>query len=145
MTKPIKIEVVLHNSRAIVPHRSRDSDAGYDVHALNDALIEPGSIVNIDTGLSFIAPSGWYFTVEGRSSLYKAGVAPFRGIIDGTYTGTITISLMNVSKLPYWILSGDRVAQLIPHAIVPIASIVVDEPSSDYNIRGNAGFGSSGK
>ncbi len=145
MAKPVKIEVVLHHPHAIVPHRSRESDAGYDVHALDDALIEPGSIVNIDTGLSFIAPSGWYFTVEGRSSLYKAGVAPFRGIIDGTYTGTITVSLMNVSKLPYWVLRGDRVAQLIPHVIVPITSIIVDEPSEDYSIRGKAGFGSSGK
>ncbi len=143
--KPVRIEVVIRHPKAIVPHRSRESDAGYDVHALEDVCINPGEVKNVDIGLSFIAPSGWYFTVEGRSSLYQAGVTPFRGIIDGTYTGPMIVSLMNVGRFPYWILAGDRVAQLIPHAIVPIEAVTVEEPSSEYNKRGSAGFGSSGK
>jgi dUTP pyrophosphatase len=77
--------------------------------------------------------------------MYKSGVIPFRGIIDGGYTGNMVISLMNVGTSTYDITKGDRVAQIVPHKIVPIDLVEVDEISPEYNIRGNNGFGSSGK
>jgi dUTP pyrophosphatase len=139
-----RIEVMKRNPEAIIPHRSRASDAGYDIHSLDDVTISPGDIVNIDPGLAVVAPCGYYITIEGRSSLYKVGVVPFRGIIDGGYTGTMMVTLMNVSTTAYHISKGDRIAQMVLHKLISADFIEVKEVSPEYNIRGTAGFGSSG-
>lgn len=143
--KSVRIEVVLRHKDAIIPHRSRKSDAGYDIHSLEDIKISPGDIINVNTHMAVVAPNGYYFTVEGRSSLYKAGVVPFRGVIDGGYTGDMVVSLMNVGKDPYYILKGDRIAQLVLHRLEHAEFDEVSEVSPEYNIRGSAGFGSSGR
>lgn len=139
------IQVQYRHPDARVPYKSRGSDAGYDLHAMENVSIEPGDVVDIDTGMACVAPEGFYFTVEGRSSMFRHGIVPFRGIIDGGYTGNMVVSLMNVGKHKYYILKGDRIAQIIPHAIIPLNLVVVDEISSDYDIRGKKGFGSSGR
>lgn len=144
-SKSIKIEVQLRHPEAQPPSRSRTSDAGWDLRSLINAEISPGDVVDIDTGMAVVAPEGYYFTVEGRSSLYKNGVVPFRGIIDGGYTGNMVVSLMNVGKYKYHILKGDRIAQIVPHKIVPIEIELVPNISAEYDIRGNRGFGSSGR
>ena len=140
-----RMEVVVNHPDATLPHRSRASDAGYDVTSLINVTIKPGDIVNIDIGLSIVAPFGYYITVEGRSSMYKSGVVPFRGIIDGGYCGPLTVSLMNVGTEPYHINKGDRIAQICTHKLIHTDFTVVSKVSDDYNFRGNLGFGSSGK
>lgn len=141
----VKIEISLRHRGATPPNRIRDTDAGFDVYSMEDVKIGPGDIVNINTHMAVVAPRGYYFTVEGRSSLYKVGVVPFRGIIDGGYTGDMVVSLMNVSKEPYYILRGDRIAQLVLHKLERAKLVLVDEISPEYNIRGTSGFGSSGR
>jgi dUTP pyrophosphatase len=146
MCKPkVRIEVLKRNEEAIIPWRVRYTDAGYDVHSLIDINIAPGDVVDIDTGMSVVAPEGYYFTVEGRSSMYKSGVVPFRGIIDSGYTGPMIVSLMNVGKKGYHISRGDRIAQLVLHELIQADFVQVDKISDTYNIRGNQGFGSSGR
>lgn len=145
MSDKVRIEVVLHRPDAIAPHRSRDSDAGWDIHSLENVIVSPGKVVDINTGMSCVAPAGYYFTVEGRSSMYRSGVVPFRGIIDGGYCGDMIVSLMNVGQEDYAIKYGDRIAQLIPHKIIDIELVQVDQVSDEYNIRGTKGFGSSGR
>lgn len=140
-----RVEALVKDIDGIIPHRSRATDAGYDAHSLIDVTISPGQIIDINTGTKLVAPQGVYFTVEGRSSLYRAGVVPFRGIIDGGFTGDLIITLMNVGAADYFIKKGDRIAQMIPHRMVLIDIMEVDSISPDYDIRGTAGFGSSGK
>ena len=140
-----RIEVIRRREGAVIPHRSRASDAGYDIHSLDDVTINPGDIVNIDPGLAVVAPCGYYITIEGRSSLYKVGVVPFRGIIDGGYTGTMMVTLMNVSTKPYSIAKNDRIAQMVLHRLISADFIEVAEVSPEYNIRAGLGFGSSGR
>lgn len=140
-----RVEVELRNPDASVPVRSRSSDVGYDIKSLVDAVIKPGQVVSIDTGMAVVAPFGFYFTVEGRSSMYQSGVVPFRGIIDSGYVGNMIVSLMNVGSEPYSIKKGDRIAQLCLHKIVQADYQRVEKVSNEYNIRGTAGFGSSGK
>lgn len=141
----VKIEVELRHPDAKIPSRSRESDAGYDLAALVDTEINPGQIVNLNTGMACVAPSGWYFTVEGRSGLSRHGIIPFRGIIDGGYTGDMIVTLINMSQNKYYILKGDRIAQLVPHRIVPMELCQVERVSESYNLRGHKGFGSSGR
>lgn len=145
MDYPVMIEVELRHPDAKMPYKSRASDAGLDITSITDVDIEPRSIVSIDPGLAVVAPFGWYFTVEGRSSMYKSGIVPFRGIIDSCYTGNLIISMMNVGNETYHISKGDRIAQIILHKLNQTQLVEVCGISPEYNIRGTAGFGSSGR
>jgi dUTP pyrophosphatase len=144
-TSIVRIETVFKHPDARLPSQVRSSDAAYDVYSMESYHIEPGDIINVNTGVSVTPPIGYYFTVEGRSSLFKMGIVPFRGIIDSGYTGPLTITLMNVSKQAYDIKALDRIAQLILHKHQQAYFELVEEVSTTYNIRGNNGFGSSGR
>ena len=144
-SEKVRLEVVIRNPEAKLPHRKRDTDAGYDVTSLIDVSISPGEVVHIDAGLAVAAPSGYFYTTEGRSSMYRSGVVPFRGIIDAQYSGNVVVSLMNVGKETYNIKKGDRVAQLVLHKLIHAEFDIVEEVSEGYNARAQNGFGSSGR
>jgi deoxyuridine 5'-triphosphate nucleotidohydrolase len=141
----VRLEFKLIDPEARVPYRKRDTDSGYDVYSIEDVTIKPHSTENIRTGIIVACPAGWYYTVEGRSSMWIAGVAPFHGIIDATYTGPLFVRLFNMSDAEYCIKKHDRVAQIILHKAYNAAFVEVEEFSTTHNQRGAAGFGSSGR
>lgn len=99
----------------------------------------------VRTGLIIAAPPGFYYTIEGRSSLWMQGIFPNRGIIDATYTGQVVVSLVNVTGDPYKIGLHDRIAQIILHRQYDANFVLVDNFSAVYDQRGEDGFGSSGQ
>jgi dUTP pyrophosphatase len=141
----IKLETKLIHPDAKLPFRKRTTDAGWDLYSVEDVIIGPQITKNIHTGICISAPEGYYYTIEGRSSMFMRGITPNRGIIDATYCGEVIVSLVNKSNEEYKITVGDRIAQIILHRCYDANFFVVDEFSSDYNKRGTAGFGSSGK
>lgn len=145
LTAPIRLECKRIHPDAKLPFRKRITDACYDVATVEAATIPPHGVVNFPTGLIISAPPGFYYTVDGRSSLWSAGIVPFRGTIDATYVGDLHVAVMNISDIPYEVAKGDRIAQLTLHRILMIDLVEVDEFSPEYNKRGTNGFGSSGK
>jgi dUTP pyrophosphatase len=143
--KNILFECKLLNDLAKLPFKKRKQDIGYDIFSIMDAIVPEHGMVTIDTGIAISAPIGWYYTIEGRSSLGVKGIEPFRGIIDSTYTGHLLVTLFNHTSQTYSISTGDRIAQIIPHKQESFDIKVVTEFSDEYNIRGQSGFGSSGK
>jgi dUTP pyrophosphatase len=67
-------------------------------------------------------------------------------IIDPGFTGELKICVYNISKAPYKIEVGDRLAQFIPMMDVPLVTIlpVVDKNDLPTTERGDKGFGSTG-
>ena len=126
-------------------YRGRQGDAGYDLSAVDEVEIHPGSMAKISTGLQISAPAGYYYTLEGRSGMLNKGLITSRGIIDAGYTGEIFVLIHNHGTESYKINVGDRIAQLLPHKIIHLDFDLVEEFSSEYNTRGEAGFGSSGR
>jgi len=141
----VKLETKLIHPDAKLPFRKRTTDAGWDLYSVEDAVIEPQMTENIHTGICISAPEGYYYTIEGRSSMFMEGITPNRGIIDATYCGEVIVSLVNKSDEKYKITLGDRIAQIILHKSYDAMFFTVSEFSPDYNKRGTAGFGSSGK
>lgn len=142
---PVRLEVQLTTPLAKLPFRDRATDAGYDLYSIEDATVPPGRVVIISTGIKIAAPPGWYYTIEGRSSLKKIGVVPHRGIIDSTYCGEVIVRLMNFSEEPYVVSVGDRIAQILLHRQYDANFEMVEHFSPLYNQRGEKGFGSTGK
>lgn len=141
----VRLECKIECSDAIIPTRTRSTDAGYDLYTITSKVLNPREVARFETGLRISAPDGWYYTIEGRSSLWSQGIVPFTGIIDGGYVGLIGVHLMNVSATPYTIRKGDRVAQMIVHKVRHADIVQVTNFSPQYNSRGNNGFGSSGR
>ena len=64
-------------------------------------------------------------------------------MIDSDYRGEIFFSAINLSKEPYTIEPGDRVAQLM---LMPVYTMsLVESDTLDKTERGEGGFGSTGK
>ena len=140
-----RCECKLIDNSAKLPTRSKGHDAGLDISSSIDITIHPGSTVEVSTGVIISAPSGYYFTIEGRSGLFRKGVFPLRGVIDATYVGETNIALFNASKEVYEVKCGDRIAQLLLHKIYHPDIVMVDKFTDVDGGRGAAGYGSTGK
>ena len=141
----VRLECKKLRDDAVIPTKKRFTDVGYDVSSVDAYVVPAYGTVSVDTGIALSAPPGFYYTVDGRSSLWSKGILPFRGIIDATYTGPLIVGLFNMTPQPYHINKGDRIAQLILSPIIHADIETVTEFSPRYNQRGNNGFGSSGR
>ena len=65
------------------------------------------------------------------------------GTIDADYRGDIGVVVYNLSREPYTIQPGDRIAQLIISPVIQADWQQVDH--LDKTDRGEGGFGSTGK
>lgn len=140
------------DERAILPQYKSAQAAGLDLAAClprhdmgEEVMIEPLEIVKIPLGYACAIPVGFEGQVRPRSGLStKHGIsipnAP--GTIDSDYRGEMFIALINLSKQPYTVRHGDRIAQLV---IAPVAHATVREVTQlEDTDRGANGFGSTG-
>ena len=140
-----RLECQLIHKDAKLPFQKRNTDVGHDLYSVEDVAIDGQKMVNVHTGIIISCPPGWFFTIEGRSSLWKHGIMPNCGIIDATYCGELQVALYNYTNVSYMIKKGDRIAQIILQKVYAYDLILVDDFGPDYNQRGTAGFGSSGR
>lgn len=129
---------------AIMPTKANDTDAGYDLYALEDLEIGPVNQKLVKTGISMAIPKGYVGLIWPRSGLaYKHGLDVFAGVIDAGYRGDIGVILYN-SKVNdhYKIKKGDRIAQILFQKIEGFDLVEVEDLEDSQ--RGLGGFGSSG-
>ena len=131
---------------AKLPVRAHDDDAGYDLHALRAARIEPGTRAKVATGIALELPGGHAALVLPRSGLAaRHGIALVNapGLIDTGYRGELQVLLLNTDReTAFEISAGDRIAQLVIVAVA--APEVVEVDALAATLRGEGGFGSSG-
>ena len=122
--------------------------AGMDLRAYipNTHIINPMERIAVPTGLFIELPIGFEAQVRPRSGLaLKHGISlpNTPGTIDSDYRGEIKVILINVSKEPFKIESGDRIAQMVIQKYESISWEKVEQLSDSE--RGAGGFGSTGK
>jgi dUTP pyrophosphatase len=124
-------------------------DAGIDLYATEDCIIQPGEQALVKTGISVSFSPDYYLRIAPRSGLaYKNGIDVMAGVIDSSYRGEIGVILRNHSVATeedtgaFIINRGDRIAQMIPERISQEHFIFVSE--LDDSERGEGGFGSTG-
>jgi len=137
-------EFRLIHPEAKPPFRKRDTDAGFDLTAIADAEIPPRGFANVPTGIQIASPKGFFYAIEGRSSMWKNGIMTHHGIIDSGYTAEVFIGLYNLTDKPYNIKKGDRIGQLVVYRAISPEFVEVVEFSKSYSYRGESGWGSSG-
>ncbi|MGH2919860.1 MAG: dUTP diphosphatase [Solirubrobacteraceae bacterium] len=131
---------------AKLPLRAHADDAGYDLHALEPAVIEPGERALVRTGIAIELPPGHAGLVLPRSGLAaRHGIALVNapGLIDAGYRGEVKVLLLNTDRAtPFDIAAGDRIAQLVVVAVAGLELAELDELAA--TARGDGGFGSTG-
>jgi dUTP diphosphatase len=145
----IEIEVVRlpHARDLALPDYATAAAAGADLLAAIDQDIELGPLERkiVPTGIAIALPVGFEAQVRPRSGLAaKNGVTIVNspGTIDADYRGEIGVILVNLSKEPFRISRGMRIAQLV---VARHARAVWREVSElDRTARGAGGFGSTG-
>jgi dUTP pyrophosphatase len=130
-----------------LPSYARAGDAGADLVAREDAVLEPGGgRALIPTGVAVAIPEGYAGFVQPRSGLaLRHGVTCLNtpGLIDAGYRDELKVLLVNTDPTtPYKVSRGDRIAQLVIQRVEHASFTPVDElPPSE---RGG-GFGHTGK
>lgn len=123
-------------------------DLGYDLFALEGAVLAPRATVKVRTGIAVEArhpatgePLG--LLVRDRSSMAARGVATTAGVIDAGYRGEILVLMTNLGELSVDLKVGEKIAQMIP---IPVLTGEVQEVESlEDSQRAEKGFGSSGR
>lgn len=143
--RKIKIKII-NKSGFDLPEYKTEQSAGCDLVAPIDAPIKlyPLDRVFINTKVSVALPDGYEAQVRGRSGLNKIhGIVCPVGTIDADYRGEVGVTLYNLSREPYEIKPGDRIAQLVISPCIQANWQSVDY--LDKTDRGDGGFGSTGK
>lgn len=143
----MELPIARLNADAVLPSRAHDGDAGLDLHASEAAHIGPGERWSVGTGIAAEIPAGHAGLVLPRSGLAKKhGITLVNspGLIDSGYRGEIRVLLLNTDPAEtFRVAAGDRIAQLV---IAPIAlAEPVEAPALAESVRGEGGFGSSGR
>ncbi len=138
---------IVNRSPFALPSYATEFSAGMDLRANIDEPVTLGSLdrAMIPTGLFIELPAGFEAQIRPRSGLAaKHGVtvtnAP--GTIDSDYRGEICVLLVNLSREPFTIERGERIAQMViaRHEVAQWAEVEHLEESG----RGKGGFGSTG-
>lgn len=129
-----------------LPTYAHPGDAGADLVARVDVVLEPGARSTVPTGIAIALPEGYAAFVHPRSGLAATrGVtivnAP--GTVDAGYRGEIKVTLLNTdAEERVQIRRGDRIAQLVIQRVERAGFVEVAAlPGSG---RGAGGLGSTG-
>ena len=129
------------------PARAHDGDAGFDLHSVEHATIQPGARASIGTGIAVAIPDGHAGLVLPRSGLaHRHGIALVNapGLIDAGYRGEVRVLLLNTDREhAFHVDPGDRIAQLVVAAVE--APELEESADLDATARGQGGFGSTGR
>lgn len=129
-----------------LPAYATEHAAGMDVVAAEDVILRPGWRHAVATGFAIAIPHGYEVQVRPRSGLaLKHGITCLNtpGTIDSDYRGEVKVILANLGTATVEIARGERIAQLVPAAVLRADFNVVEE--LDATPRGAGGFGSTGR
>ena len=168
-TQGIGVAINRTSIHATIPTYAHEGDAGMDLYASEDTLIEPGETVIVPTGIAMTIPKGYELQIRPRSGVtVKTKLRVQLGTIDCIFRGAIGVIVDNTAedcggstprlrnlvnkteaydktyypKFTYLIRKGDRIAQGV---LAPVSHAQFTEVDAlDDSPRGGNGFGSTG-
>ena len=140
----IKIEVM---DGGKLPFKAHRTDAGFDLFATDDVVINPGCGIKHPLNIKMQLPRATYAQIESKSGLGAKGMLVYAGVIDETYRGIPHVVAAHVRPMdaaPIYIRKGEKIAQMTmrPHSNEYYIT-QVDKIDTDTD-RGDGGFGSTG-
>ena len=136
-----------------------DDNAGFDLYIPEEHVLQPGekkllsTRVKVKMERTSIVPEMEGYVIETvhywmppRSSIGKTGLVLLNsiGVIDKTYRGELMAFVQNISSSPVTVKAGDRLVQIVAPDMGHI-KVVKMVDALDETVRGDGGFGSSGR
>ena len=160
----------VRDERVKIPTK-RESDAGYDIYAFFEEdyiIINPKQSRIINTGLYSALPENYFLEFKERSSTAKYNMGIRAGVIEGTYRGELLVCISNHNNVPLAIVKNTITEKEIKQQVAPnviiypyekaitqgilrkiepaqFRTIPLEELKKMTTIRGEGGFGSTGK
>ena len=139
---------IVNRSPYPLPAYATALSAGLDLKANLEQPLVLGSLERaiVPTGLYIALPAGYEAQVRPRSGLSaKHGITVLNspGTIDADYRGEVCVILVNLSREPFEIVPGERIAQLVVASFEQVQWEAVGV--LDDTARGAGGFGSTGR
>lgn len=98
----INVKIKRLNENAVIPKYAHDYDAGFDLVATEDVIIEPGETKLIPTGLAFELPPDYEIQVRPRSGItLNTKLRVQFGTVDSAYRGEVGVIVDNISQVVY--------------------------------------------
>ena len=142
----MQVNIVRLDPDLPLPSYAHPGDAGADIFAREDVILQPGERRLVPTGIALALPEGYVALVHPRSGLaHRNGLSLVNapGTIDAGYRGEVQVCLVNLDPAtPIELRRGDRIAQLVIQQFETAAFVEVDELSD--SARGAGGYGSTG-
>tara|TARA_B100000963_G_scaffold32923_1_gene24437 strand:+ start:285 stop:722 length:438 start_codon:yes stop_codon:yes gene_type:complete len=144
----VKVLIKKLNPSVQVPSYKTNGASGMDLMAYVQKPInlKPGKSCIVPTGLSIAFPQKYEIQIRPRSGLAakdNISVLNTPGTIDSDYRGELKIILFNHGNKNFIINNNDRVAQMV---LAPTIKMELEETNDlPESIRGDGGFGSTGK
>ena len=144
----VKVLIKKLNPNVQLPTYKTNGASGMDLMAFieKQIILEPGKSCLIPTGLSIAFHEKYEIQIRPRSGLAaknNISVLNTPGTIDSDYRGELKVILFNHGNQNFTINNNDRIAQMV---LTPIVKIELEETSElPASIRGDGGFGSTGK
>ena len=127
----------------MIPIRSTDKSAGYDLYSNENTIVEAGKTTLVHTGIACEMADNEYLAIVPRSGLaLKAGITVLNspGTVDADYyPNEIGVILHNTSCVDFMIRTGDRIAQAI------LQEYKCTQTDRVANSDRSGGFGSTGR
>jgi dUTP pyrophosphatase len=147
--KMLDIKVLDERIREHLPAYATSGSAGLDIRACipEPITMRPGDSALIPSGIAIhIGDPGFAAILIPRSGLgHKHGIVlgNLVGLIDSDYQGQVFVSCWNRGKEPFVVNPMERIAQMV---LIPVAQVGLNIVESfDESLRGEGGFGSTGK
>ena len=143
-----KVLIKRLSSKVELPKYKTQGSSGLDLMAFIEKSIKlnPKESVLVPTGISVAIAEDLEIQIRPRSGLAaKSNISVLNtpGTIDSDYRGEIKVILFNHSNNEFIINNKDRIAQMVLAPIIKAEFEEVDE--LPHTIRGEGGFGSTGK
>jgi dUTP pyrophosphatase len=138
----VELKVKRIRPDAKLPLYSHKGDAGLDLFSSSDGRLEPGEVRPVPTGIKVAIPQGYVGLIWDKSGLSLEGVHRLAGVVDAGYRGEVQVVMVNLSREPFIIKKGMKIAQML---VQPVEEVkVVEAEELDETTRGENGFGSTG-
>lgn len=138
------IKVLKTCENAIIPSKTRMSDAGYDLTIISIYKTFSSKTKLYDTGIKLDIPNGYYVEIVPRSSISKSGyiLSNNIGIIDQGYKGNLYVALTKIDDEMPDLTLPFKCCQLLIKKQIYANFIETNNELEDSN-RNIGGFGST--
>jgi len=124
------------------PFHKYDGDAGSDLTVSVRTAIPARTCVNVPSGVYIESKSKIWIEIKARSSTMRVrGLEVVDAVIDHEYRGELFAAVYNPKNTTQFVEAGDRIAQIVPHRLIPL---FFKEGILNASARGTDGFGSTG-